>query len=248
MMERCRVTSEGCGPIRELLAAYALHALDVDELGRVEAHLHGCAACRRALADHEQVAHGLLHLPKPVRPPARVRARLIARLAQPGAARPARPWMRWAAAAALVAVLGLNAVLVWQLNRLQSQQAQLAEHQETDRTALALASYPGTQVALLQGEGIGGTILYEPERSIAVLHIWGLPEAQAGQVYQAWLIDARGDRQSAGTFSSAGDLPFTSVVLHSPAAVGTFDEIGVTLEPVGGSLAPTGPRILGAEI
>ncbi|OGO13298.1 MAG: hypothetical protein A2Y93_10570 [Chloroflexi bacterium RBG_13_68_17] len=242
--------SEGCGPFEEMLAAYALQALDPGEHGRVQEHLRGCAACRRALTDYEAVTQGMLHVPRPARPPARVRARLIARLAAPSEQGSLRRWTgltRWAVGAALAMILLLNTALVWQVSRLQAQQRRLAAQQETDRTALALVSYPGTQVVLLQGEGVGGTVLYEPEGSIAVLHVWGLTQVAGGQVYQAWLIDAGGDRQSAGTFSPAEGLPFTSVVLHSPAAIGTFTGLGVTLEPEGGSPSPTGPRILGAE-
>ncbi len=242
--------SEGCGPFQELLAAYALQALDPEEHDRVREHLRGCAECRRALTEFEGVAQGLLYVPTPVKPPARLRAGLIAHIATPrtpAAVRRGPVWMRWAIGSALALVLILNAALVWQVSRLQSQQARLTAQQETDRTALALASYPGTRVALLQGDGVGGTVLYEPDGSLAVLHVWGLPEVAGGLVYQAWLIDAGGDRQSAGTFSPAEGLPFTSVVLHSADAVGTFTGLGVTVEPVGGSPAPTGPRILGAE-
>lgn len=47
------------GELRELLGAYALDALDADELGAVEAHLPYCRTCSAEVGDHLEVA-GLL--------------------------------------------------------------------------------------------------------------------------------------------------------------------------------------------
>jgi len=54
--------------LREEVAAHALGALDGDARDRLEAHLAGCAACRRLLAEYRQAAD---HLPflLPVEPP-----------------------------------------------------------------------------------------------------------------------------------------------------------------------------------
>ena len=42
--------------IAELLGAYALHAVEPDEVELVEAHLEGCPRCRAEVAAHREVA------------------------------------------------------------------------------------------------------------------------------------------------------------------------------------------------
>lgn len=42
--------------ISELLGAYALHAVDADEVAAIEAHLEDCAKCQAEVANHRQVA------------------------------------------------------------------------------------------------------------------------------------------------------------------------------------------------
>ena len=65
----------------DLLASYALDALEEDERNAVEAHLSSCARCQAELV-HLQTAVDALPLAAPaVVPPVRARARLLARIA-----------------------------------------------------------------------------------------------------------------------------------------------------------------------
>jgi len=65
----------------DLLASYALDALEEDERNAVDAHLSGCAQCQVELV-HLQTAVDALPLAAPaVVPPARARARLLQRIA-----------------------------------------------------------------------------------------------------------------------------------------------------------------------
>jgi anti-sigma-K factor RskA len=100
---------------------------------------------------------------------------------------------------------------------------------------------------LLEGESVGGTFLYMPERRFAVLHMWGLDPLDAGEEYQAWFVRPDGSRVSGGIFAAEPESLFTSAVLTTPAPVGEFSGLGVTVEPAGGSLEPTGRRILSAD-
>ncbi|MST35184.1 hypothetical protein GHK86_20930, partial [Acidimicrobiaceae bacterium USS-CC1] len=47
--------------VQELLGAYALDALEPDEVAAVEAHLEVCARCRRELAGYREVTSLLGH-------------------------------------------------------------------------------------------------------------------------------------------------------------------------------------------
>ena len=67
-----------------------------------------------------------------------------------------------------------------------------------------------------------------------------LPPPETGTTYQAWLI-VGGAPVSAGTF----DVDASGRGLHHIAATtGSFDAVGVSLEPAGGSDQPTPDQII----
>jgi anti-sigma-K factor RskA len=241
-----------CKLIEPLLGAYALEALDFEERAAVEAHLATCESCRHALGKFQSVAAMLMMTPEPATPAPRVRARLLSRL--DSARRPRRETFlrglrpRFGLAAGLAALLLVNLALVWQVRALRDEQARMGADLQVDQTALALASYPTTQAVLLDGDAVGGTFLFEPDRRFAVLHMWGLDPLESHQSYQAWLVRPDGSRVSAGLFAADPGSIFTSAVLTSPVPVGEFSTLGVTIEPAGGSDEPTGLRVLSADL
>lgn len=91
-------------------------------------------------------------------------------------------------------------------------------------------------------DGSVATVVWSAEEGRSAILFDGLGEAPAGQVYQAWYIDAAGPH-SAGTFTSAGGS--TAYVLDGELTPGTA--VGVTVEPDGGSEAPTTDPILVVE-
>lgn len=139
----------------DLLALYALGALEADDLARVETHLaEGCAECLRVLAGFERAVANIAFAAPPAAPPAALRRRLLDSLrASPGvaarepspppavaridAARPRRPFSL--AAAALLAAAAAFAVvfLTWSLmsisDRLDEAVRQLADAREAGR-------------------------------------------------------------------------------------------------------------------
>jgi hypothetical protein len=64
--------------------------------------------------------------------------------------------------------------------------------------------------------------------------------------YQVWIRD-NGNRYDAGTFRANHDGRAVAVV-HAPRPFGDFQEIGITVEPVGGSDWPTTPRVVGGRL
>ncbi len=231
---------------REKIPAYALGALDVDEIKTLETHLQTCAACQADLAAYSTVRDNLAMVIPPHTPPAGLRRRLQSRLP---ASRKTHGWRpAWspgqiALGVALVLLVALNLSSLLQMRTIQQQQDQLTRHIQTDQIALAMLAYPGVQTLPIQAGSIAGTLLLDKDRNVAVLIAWNLPRLPENQTYQAWFSDAQGDRISAAVFQPDPSLPFTSVSIISPNELTNFNSLGVTVEPAGGSPHPTGPRI-----
>jgi len=241
------MANENHNLFKENLAAYALGALDVDEVPALESHLQTCAECRAALADYQQVSNGLLTALPPKTPPTALRSSLAARL--PGAQKMRRPRLAWSfnwwvAIGAFVLLLGINIFSFLQIQTLQKQQASLVAYLQNDQTAISMLAYPSTQSLPVSGEGIAGSMLVDKGREVGVLFVWNLPRLETGQAYQAWLIDEQGNRISGGVFVPEENQPYTTVVIISPKPLGEFSSLGVTVEPWGGSPAPTGQRVM----
>lgn len=182
-----------------------------------------------------------------------------ARRAGPLAAAPSRlakplGHLRWRAGAGLAAAVLLMATVGWlalQLATLRGEVRQaeelLAESRQTTQTAsevLAKTAASGGAVARLQGTeaapGALGTLYYSPGGYEAVFMVQGLPRLSPGQVYQLWLL--RGEqRTSGGTFYSE-DGGRHLLIVRSPLPITTFDSVGITNEPQGGSPQPLGQR------
>lgn len=244
--------SETCREVRELLPGYAVGALERGEREYVRRHLDACPGCSAELETYVGVTDALLHLVPRRSPPPSLRARLAESVPHrapvatlPSARRP--DLLRIALAAGLALLLLLNGGLLLRLNAVRREQAKLAAQVARNQTGLALGTYPSTQVAGLEGEGVFGTVVYDRDRSLAMVYAWGLDPLPAGRAYQLWLRGAGGERISGALFKAEEGEQFTVVVVNSPEPVGSFIGIGATVEPVGGSPGPTGPPVFTAD-
>jgi anti-sigma-K factor RskA len=245
------MTVESSDSFRENLAAYALDALDEDEVRALEEHLQTCALCRDELAAYRKLGEGLLAAIPPHQPPAALRRRLHESLSpRPGSSLPKKKWPlgQIAFGVVLALLLGITLFSVYQMQALQRQQAALARQINNSQVALAMLAYPSTRTLPLGGGNIAGNLLVDPDRNVAALVVWNLPVLPADQTYQIWLIDSQGKRTSGGTFRSEADQPFTTVSILAPAAFSNFSGVGVTIEPSGGSSGPTGNNVLKVDL
>ncbi len=252
-----------CLEIEPLLPGYALGALDDEDRDRVVEHLPSCPRCQEALSTYLAVRDGLLLSPPAVRPPARLRRSLIAAIrlddvksgsiSSAGLRLPA-----WTGIAVLAVLLVANLVALAQnrrmireqqasLNQLALEQSRLIEDLQVNQTAVALVSYPTSEVARIQGEDAYGTFVYDPDLKVAILYAWGLDPLPEDETYQAWLIDAGGGRSNAGIFQASEEGQFTAFIVSASSLIGDFSGLGVTIEPPGGSCGPTGPRVLAVD-
>ena len=233
-------------PFIENIPAYAIGALDAEEVIALEAHLKTCAACRTELAEYRAVSAALLTATPPKQPSAELRKRLQSRL--PSAQKSARPRFAWsfgqlAVGMALVLLLVLNAYSILQIRSLQLTQTQLARQYRTGQTLISMLSYPTTQRLAISSDNVVGSLLLDKDRNIVALIVWNMPQLEEDKTYQVWLIDPQGERVSAGIFRPESGQAYTTQIAFPKQNLSNFVGVGVTVEPAGGSDQPTGERI-----
>ena len=215
----------------ELVAGYALYALEPDEQQHVERHLQECESCRQLLHEQEEVAAGLAGLAGEEAPPPQLWERIGAALPpkEPAAstttAVPAPPdrapdprtrhwWQRpavLAAAAALVAVVA--GVGVWQgVDRpgggTASVQALIAGCRQDDTCRVVELDHGQQQqaVVLLRGEQLQ-------------LLPTGLPALASDRTYVLWQLPRDGAPLGIAAFDTSGArTPAVSSPLPLPLA------------------------------
>lgn len=232
---------------RENIPAYAIGALDAEEAAALEAHLKTCDSCQTELAEYRAVTDSLLMAISPKQPSAALRRKLQSRL--PRAQKSARPRFAWsfnrlATSAAFALLLAMNLYSVLQTRALQLEQAQLVRQFHTGQTVLSMLSYPTTERLPIKSENVVGSLLLDKERDIVALIVWNMPPLPEEKTYQIWLIDPIGDRVSGGIFRPKSDQAYTTQIVFAKQSLSTFIAVGVTVEPAGGSVTPTGERVL----
>ena len=233
-------------PFRENIPAYALGALDAEDVAALEVHLQTCASCRDELAAYRATSDNLLMSFPPQQPSAALRRRLQRQL--PSAQKAPRPRLNWslgrvAMGTAIVLLLALNLFSISQVRALQRQQTQLMDQMQNGQAALAMLSYSKTQTFPINTENVTGSLLLDKEYNSAVLILRGLPSITDDQTYQVWLIASNEERTSAGLLRPQVDQPFIAEAIHSMQELSNFVGIGMTIEPAGGSDHPTGEQV-----
>lgn len=252
---------------KEMLPARALSALDAADERALNEHLSQCAECRRELADWEGTAAALALSVPPAEPSPEVRDRIMRAVrTEPGKQEskqsrvvefPQSRQARWTAfgrvgaiaAAVLFLVLILWIVVLWKENRSVKQRAErlyaqiLLNQKETDRSneLLTILSSPGAKVTPLSGtgQGAGATAqLAYNQGGRAILLANGLPPAPAGKEYQLWFIVGKNPPIPGKTFSP-DDVGRGTLMDDIPQGAVDSAVFAVTLEPAGGSNAPT---------
>ncbi len=254
--------------IEELLPFYALDALTDEERGLVEAYLVAHPEVRAQLGDMQSAAAALPHGVTPVEPQRRLKDALMARVAvdqraseQKQASRPREK--RWANlfpafsfAVATVAVLWA-VVLNIQLSQLRNDVSALGEALIAQSNSLEQinAQLPRTPVSAAMTISLKGTdiqpqaqgqLIADPNSQSAVLVIVGLAQLEPGRTYQVWLISGGGP-QSAGLLTV--DANGQAVLLvTSNATISSFNALGISIEPDGGSPQPTGDIVVLSDL
>lgn len=239
------------GDLHHLAAAYALDALDDAERAEFEAHYPTCEVCRQEVEQFRQTAALLAEGPATIPPAGLERSVMdaIARTPQeapaPSNAAPVPATVTnldsrrrrfsvgtWVASAAAVAVLVVGAVVIVGQRGGASVDDVLAAP-DAVVTTLALTS---------DGEDGSFQVVWSPERDRVAVIADDLPDPGADRVYELWAIV--GDTPvSAGLFEPVDGSVRKAVDVDDVDAAAW----GVTVEPAGGSDAPTTPILFFAE-
>lgn len=240
------------GTWRELATLAPLGVLDAADRRGLADHLRGgCAECRATMEASSRTVAELAAALTPVQPSPAHRARVLASChATPslpkerGKQRPRRargrrlaPWRLAAALAVAMPSVFVGAEI--QHARHEAERERLLSLVETVAAASARAVVlgPGSGSPRAHARGF-----LDPESRRIVLFVHGLPPPPRSHSYQLWAL--AGERpSSAGTFLTSG----AGAARHAALAAVALDpatRLAVTLEPAGGSEAPTGPIVL----
>lgn len=251
--------------IQEMLPAFVLGAIADADRALVERHLPQCDVCARVAAEYRPVADLLPFAAPSIEPSADLRYRVLAATMPRAARAPSfvdslsaglanlfrAPAFAALALVLIVALAAWNVSLQNQIAQQAALNAQVMAEMAQQRDFLTTMAYAGGQPKPLQGTPVAsraaGRLYGAPDESILALIAVDMPTLPQGKVYQFWLIDQSGDRTSGGTFTvdaqGRGWL-----LIRAPKPLSNYQGVGVTEEPMGGSPAPTGAKMLGTSL
>ncbi|MDX6596986.1 MAG: hypothetical protein QOE87_873 [Gaiellales bacterium] len=237
--------------VAALITAHALGALEADQAALAEMHIAARDDCRRAYEEALETAAALALAVADSEPPADLRARIVAtaraeRVESAPATRPVVPRRRLRLAGLLTpssgfAVLGVAAAIVFALIAV-SQHDSAGSARDREQALATLIAAPDARVVPMLPSGGGkarGRVVVAKGRA-ALVSALGRPPS--GRTYQAWGLPAGGGAPvPLPTFSRPGD------VVIVPDA-GKYSQLLVTVEPSGGSKAPSAAPIAAAKL
>lgn len=248
----------------DLLAGYALGSLDEEDLLIVARHLPGCAVCRAEVNAYFEVADQLALSATPHTPPPGLRDRILQRVAEAPvmeaapvyeAPVPAHPlpqkalerkqerpperegfFRRLFSARPLALAVAVMAILLVALAGLLWQQ-------------MSPSAGDNMRIVRLQGTedapSVQGYLMVFENEPYGTLVVEHAPPLDYEHQYQLWLIKD-GKRTSGGVFSVYDD-GYGVLQVEADYPLNEYQSFGVTVEPEGGSYAPTGKRVLAGE-
>jgi anti-sigma-K factor RskA len=257
----------------EALALYAMGALDdPQERAALEAHLGTCGDCRRELeALRADTALLALSATGP-QPPARSRERLLSavaaeprverRNAQRYAVGRLRPrWFNLAPTLVMV-LLAIFSILLWrdlrntrrtlrhqhaEMEQLQAEltkkNAELEESKMVTDLLHAPDAWPLTLVSKKTPPQPQIKAVYSKQQGSLLLMASNMTSLPDNKIYQVWLLPADGSApMSAGWFKA--DSKGNGMMFHKMSSGIAAKGFAVTIEPPGGSQAPTMPIVM----
>jgi anti-sigma-K factor RskA len=244
--------------IEDLFPFYALGVLTDEERVQVDVYIAADPAARARLAEMTQSAAMMPYAITPLEPSAQTKAALIKRIKAdapnrlaPAAQRPAFSLRRLFSSVPVMSIVAVASLLVailvsvWALS-LNNEVAALKRDLLAQREVLVQIVAPNTHAVAINGTqfqpGAHGQLIADLRGKAGVLIVSGLAPLQSGRIYQFWLI--RGNQPvSAGLFS-VDEQGRGLLSVQSDTEIGSFDAIGISIEPAAGSPQPTGDIVM----
>lgn len=236
---------------KEMIPARALSALDAAEERKLDEHLENCVECRKELDDWQATAAALSLAPDPAEPSLKVREHILSEVRKDLSSTPevisfrssskGNIWSSLGSLGAIAAVvlftaLSIGLAVLWRQN----------QRLERTNEFVELVNTPGAKVSELRGVDRGLTatakLAYDPNGR-AILIANKLPRVPPSQAYQLWFIVANKPPMPGKTFvpDNAGNVVLKDAMPRDAVEAEIF---AITVEPAGGSSAPTSPIYL----
>ena len=235
---------------KEMIPARALSALDAAEERALNEHLENCAECRKELEDWQATAATLALASDPVEPSPKVRERILSEVRKertstreviPFKSPTRNIWSSLGTLGAIAAVvlftaLSIGLAVLWRQNQRLARENKFVE----------LVNTPGARVSELRGvePGQSATAKLAYDRAgRAILTTSKLPSVPEGKTYQLWFIV--GDKPPVPGKTFVPDQTGHAILEDEmPRDAVDADVFAITVEPTGGSSAPTSPIYL----
>jgi len=232
--------------LAEALAAHALDILSPEEQAQMHATLAAHPDGQQLLEEYRAVVGLLPYTAQAPVPPTAARDAVLQAARVQRRSRRAKP-LRIARIAGYAPLIAACLVVVVLLGDIGVRVSHPSPPATNTHAFTALLSSPGlASFDMLPESGAPtamGRIYLTPDHARSGIAVNGLPPLSQGRVYQLWLRLGDQTRVSAGTFTVDASGAAT-VAFATPHPDLPYVSCGITQEPDGGSIAPTGPRIL----
>ena len=265
-----------CREAEGLLPAYALNALDPEEMALVENHLETCPWCPSLLQEHLQVAAALSRAAEPIEPPRGLKVSTLRNVERQVRQRHRETRPRFSTvhlmqgAAASIAILLLATVIGVGLHTsnemddlqdentdLTTRVAQISQTSEElmdlfleQRSISYIMSSPDRQEYLLKGSEAlptaQGTLTIARQGGTGILMAKGLEPSSAGKIYNVWLR-RNGQRVIVGRLS-VDKNGWGVITIWPEQPITLFQQVWVTEGPVHGGMPPPATPVLWGQI
>lgn len=232
---------------KEMIPTRALSALDAAEERALNEHLENCSECRKELEDWQATAAALSLASDPAEPSPQVRERILSEARKdlssspeviPFKSPPRNLWTSFGSLGAIAAVvlftaLSIGLAVLWRQNQRLTRANEFVE----------LVNTRGARVSELRGVDPGliatAKLAYDRNGS-AILIASNLPRVPLGMAYQLWFIVGTKPPVPGKTFvpDSGGNAVLKNDMPREAVDANVF---AITVEPEGGSSAPTSP-------
>jgi hypothetical protein len=227
----------------ELLPAYALGSLDEAEARLVAEHLAGCHLCRSEFRALENTANQLAFAAPARLPSENLKQRFVERIQEIKSTRSQRePFhaprrlipIGGMIGMVLVLILLASNILLWQrLNNLEVLAGPMGMRAVTLQNTNAAPNASG--FVIISSDGLDGVLVVDE-----------LPSLDAQHEYQLWL--ERNGSTTSGAVFPVDESGYRGMRIEAPQTLLSYSSVRITIEPAGGSAAPTGDTVLGGSL